>query len=240
MTTAPRDARWNRLSLTIMAAGITALLAAGLLFALAFMGIVGDENGNSTIDTGVAFHLEPTVAPTPTSLPPPSEAPIARIKIPRFEVDAPIQIRGVDGNRVMETPDGPENVAWYDFSARPGFGSNAVFSGHVDYINYGPAVFYNIGNLSPGDTIEVALEDGTVYTYSVFEQYQVTADPTEEELRKIVSATPNEVVTLITCGGTFNSSTAEYDHRTIVRASRVFATDAPTAAGAVPTSAPVQ
>lgn len=239
MTTAPRDARWNRLSLTIMAAGITALLAAGLLFALAFMGIVGDKNGNSVPGTGTSFIIAETPVPTPTSLPPPSEAPIARIKIPKFEVDAPIQIRGVDANRVMETPDGPENVAWYDFTARPGFGSNAVFSGHVDYINYGAAVFYNIGNLAHGDTIEVALEDGTVYTYSVFEQYQVSAEPTDEELRKIVGGTPNEVVTLITCGGTFNSSTHQYDRRTIVRASRVFADGAPTAAGA-PESAPVQ
>lgn len=239
MTTAPRDTRWNRLSLTIMAAGITALLAAGLLFVLAFMGIVGDEDGNSVPATITTFTIPETPVPTPTSLPPPSEAPIARIRIPRFEVDAPIQVRGVDANRVMETPDGPENVAWYDFTARPGFGSNAVFSGHVDYINYGAAVFYNIGNLSAGDTVEVALEDGTVYTYSVFELYQVGAEPTDEELRKIVSATPNEVVTLITCGGNFNPDTHQYDKRTIVRANRVFASSAPTAAGA-PESAPVQ
>jgi LPXTG-site transpeptidase (sortase) family protein len=231
MTTATRDSRWNRLSLTIMAAGITALLGAGLLFILAYTGVF-DGDPEPPPAPSVINRITPTPVPTPTSLPPPSEAAIARIRIPRFEVDAPIVIRGVDANRVMETPDGPVDVAWYDFTARPGFGSNAVFSGHVDYYNYGPAVFWNIGNLVQGDIVEVALEDGTVYKYSVSESYSVGAEPTEPELRKIVDATQSEVVTLITCGGNFNSAIGEYDSRTIVRANRIFEDETiPSAAG---------
>src|SRR3990172_427246 len=169
-----------------------------------------------------------TQQPTPTALAPPSEAPIARLAIPRFEVDAPVVVRGVDANGIMETPDGPEDVAWYDFTAKPGFGSNAVFSGHVDYINYGPAVFWNLKDLNPGDGIEVRLEDGTVYRYSVEQREQVYAD--EADVGKIVGPTPTEIITLITCGGTFDTSTGQYDQRVIVRAQRIYESTAPTQA----------
>jgi hypothetical protein len=47
----------------------------------------------------------------------------------------------------MPSPDNAWDVAWYDFSARPGAGSNAVFSGHVDYHDVGPAVFWNLRDL---------------------------------------------------------------------------------------------
>ena len=228
MTGSPRavDQRWNRLSITILAAGVTALLAAGILFVLAFTGVVG-KDGNSTPDTVTAFVVPATPQPTPTNAPPPSEAPIASIVIEKFDVNAPVVVRGVDANRIMETPDGPQEVAWYDFTAKPGFGSNAVFSGHVDYINYGPAVFWNLSNLAAGDAIKVQLTDGTLYTYNVTELYSVTSTPSEDELRTIVGPTDTEIVTLITCGGNFDG--VEYDSRTIVRAERVYDTVPPSA-----------
>src|SRR3972149_3258841 len=142
-----RNARLNRLSLS-------ALLG---------------NNGYSGPGTTTAFgEIDEALTPQPTAtpdLPPPSDAPIARIAIPRFEVDAPVVVRSVDASGVMQTPDGPEDVAWYDFSAKPGYGSNAVFLGHVDYINYGPAVFWNLKDLVASDIVEVRLEGGTDYQY---------------------------------------------------------------------------
>jgi LPXTG-site transpeptidase (sortase) family protein len=135
--------------------------------------------------------------------------------IPDLEVDAPIQTKGIDGNNVMEAPDGPENVAWYDFTQHPGFGGNAVFSGHVDYINYGPAVFANVYQLEPDDVIDVSLQDGTRYRYRVFSKEQVTAD---SDVSGIVAPSDEEIVTLITCIGSFDSSTGQYSHRLIVKA----------------------
>ena len=132
-----------------------------------------------------------------------------------------MQVKGVDANNVMISPDGPENVAWYDFSGKPGFGSNAVFSGHVDYIDYGPAVFWNLKDLVEGDTIEVHLTEGTVYTYAVESRWAVSAEPTQDELRTIVGPTTNDVVTLITCGGDWLPSEQQYSERTVVRARRV-------------------
>jgi LPXTG-site transpeptidase (sortase) family protein len=121
----------------------------------------------------------------------------------------------------MQSPDGPTNVAWYSFSGKPGHGSNAVFSGHVDYIHYGAAVFWHLKDLVAGDQIQVDLDDGSVYTYAVVSINSISADPTEDELRDIVGASKTDIITLITCGGTFSQETHQYDHRTIVRAKRV-------------------
>ncbi|MCH7579379.1 MAG: class F sortase [Chloroflexi bacterium] len=231
---------WNRLSLAAMGAGITALAAAGVLFLLSITGIVGEDVYEGPPP---AFDIEPTPRvlvererPTATaSPPPPNESPIASLSIPRFAVEAAIVVLGVDDDGVMETPDGPLNVAWYDFSARPGFapdaeGGNAVFSGHVDYYNYGPAVFWHLKDLERDDVIEVRLADGTVYKYGVSERRTVNAGTAP--IQEIVGDTLEEVITLITCGGTFRQDVGEYDQRVIVRATRI--PDAPAEAQPAP------
>lgn len=222
----PGQKRWNRLSLAIMGAGVTALIAAIVLFVLTLTGSVGDQgysgpNTATALGLGIEAVFSQTPPPTETAAPlptaTPSEAPIARLAIPRFGVDAPVVVRGMDANGVMLTPDGPTDVAWYDFTARPGFGSNAVFSGHVDYINYGAAVFANLNALEIGDIVEIRLNDSTVYRYSVITREQVFA--ATADVASIVGATPREIITLITCGGTFDG--AQYDQRVIVQAERI-------------------
>lgn len=226
--------RWNRLSLIIMSAGLASLVAAAVLFVLTLTGSIGDK-GYSGPDTASAFRT-PILQFLPTPTAPPSEAAIAEIAIPRFEVVAPVVVRSVDAQGVMQTPDGPQDVAWYEFTARPGFGSNAVFSGHVDYINYGPAVFWNLKDLSPDDVIEVRLEDGTVYRYAVKEREQVAADTAD--VGRIIGPSDAEIITLITCGGSFSSASGQYDQRVIVRAQRIYEAAPAPSADADPASSP--
>jgi LPXTG-site transpeptidase (sortase) family protein len=130
-----------------------------------------------------------------------------------------VVVKGVDAAGVMQSPDNAFDTAWYDFSAKPGYGGNAVFSGHVDYINVGKAVFWELKDLNPGDEIQIRLEDGTVYRYAVNfkQQYDAATAPVEE----IVGPTPRETVTLITCSGTFSNVSHQYDKRLIVRAERI-------------------
>lgn len=207
----------------LLAVGATALAGAGVLMVLTLTGVI-DTSTYAGPGDSTPFGPTPNLTPegTPTApLPTPSSAPITGLVIPKYGIDAPIQVKGVDADNVMVSPDGPTNVAWYDFSGKPGHGSNAVFSGHVDYIDYGPAVFSHLKDLVPGDTIDVHLEDGTVYTYAVESLWFVSAEPTQEELRGIVGPSTTDVITLITCGGTFDPNTGQYDHRTVVRAKRV-------------------
>ena len=189
---------------------------AGLLILVAvavFIGLrAGSEKGGSDSFVVATASPVPAVA-TPIGAPP------LRIVIPRIGVDAPITTKGIGANGGMEPPDGPEDVAWYGFTARPGSGSNAVFSAHVDYHGYGPAVFADLKRLEKGDLVEVRTADGAVYRYEVTLSLSYPAEtaPVEE----IVGPTSREVITLITCTGSFDQAARQYSHRLVVRAERV-------------------
>lgn len=216
----------NRLSIALITIGTVMMLMAIALIAGFVPAFLDDRDGNSDLETIAAFGepiKTPTPGPTPTPVvnawPPPSEQPIARLVIPVANIDAPVVTKGVDAAGVMQSPDNAYDTAWYDFSAKPGWGGNAVFSGHVDYIRVGKAVFWNIKDLTQGDVIEIHLADGTTYKYAVTyrEQFDAATAPVDQ----IVGPTPAESVTLITCSGSFDAATSQYDKRLIVRAERI-------------------
>jgi LPXTG-site transpeptidase (sortase) family protein len=163
----------------------------------------------------------PAATPKPTATPAPSliATPPVRLLIPAIGVDAPITVKGLRPDAVMDVPDGPEDVAWYNFTARPGMGGNAVISGHLDYRNYGAAVFWRLKELREGDIVEVRLADGSVLRYQV--SLRLSYDARLAPVPEIVGPTSREVVTLITCGGTFDSGSRSYSQRLVVRAERI-------------------
>lgn len=141
-----------------------------------------------------------------------------RLRIPSIGVDAPFTVKVVGGDGQMPNPDGPEDVAWYDFSTWnglggiPGGGGNVILAGHVDYINYGPAVFWRIRELEVGDRIQIVLDDGTVAEYAV--EFNKVVPATASNWSEIVAATTDESVTLITCIGQFTAG--RYTDRQVV------------------------
>jgi LPXTG-site transpeptidase (sortase) family protein len=171
------------------------------------------------------------------------DATVGRVRIPVLGIDAPLGERPVDGEE-LPRPTGPGDVVWYDLSGWsglggvPGGGTNAVFSGHVDYfgtvpwadVTYrGPGVFKDLGLLSPGDVIEIEV-CGETYEYAVVWLDQVSA--AEGDWGTILSSeVPAESVTLVTCGGAFDADTRTYEDRVVVRAERVTASVAATPGG---------
>ena len=215
----------NRISLALMIAGVGMMAGAIVLMLIAFGVILGGDGGNSSLETIAGFGdpiRTPTPGPTPTpadQFPPGSNAPIAKLIIGNAKIDAPVVVKGVDEQGVMQSPDNAYDTVWYNFSAHPGFPGNAVFAGHVDYIHVGKAVFWNLKDLAAGDLVQVQLADGTVYKYAVDSLWQY--DSATAPVDQIVGPTPDQSVTLITCSGTFNSATHQYDKRLVVRAKRI-------------------
>ena len=150
-----------------------------------------------------------------------------RIGIPSIGVDASIVVMGLDAENYPEVPNAGDEVAWYTFSATPGRGSNAVFSGHVDWFYWGnPAegVFYHLRELEIGDQITLDLEDGSQLRYRVTGNVATAYD--DPNVVDVMDPTSKDVLTLITCGGTWqkdysNPIGGNYSHRVIVRAERV-------------------
>jgi len=150
-----------------------------------------------------------------------------RINIPLIGVDAPIVDMGLDSRNYPQVPNSGSDVAWYTFSAPPGSGSNAVFSGHVDWYYWGQpgeGVFFHLRELKIGDQISLELEDGSQLGYMVTGNVAVAYD--DPNIVKVMDPTSSDAITLITCGGTWlrdysNPRGGNYSHRVIVRAERV-------------------
>jgi sortase (surface protein transpeptidase) len=162
-------------------------------------------------------------APEPEPEPVEGVAPIA-LQVDSVGVDAPIELGAVvDG--AMQDPSGPWVVSWYEPLGKVGEGGNVVMAGHVDYWNVGPAVFWDIRELPAGEIIRVVGEDGKNYEYAVqwIERYDAAGLTPEVIQNDIVGDTGEETLTLITCGGTFDPATGEYNERWVVRANLISA-----------------
>jgi LPXTG-site transpeptidase (sortase) family protein len=141
--------------------------------------------------------------------------------ISKLGVDAPVDTYGLDANAVPEVPtgdDAAEIVAWYNFSAQPGVGSNAVFAGHVTW--NGPGVFFKLTTMVPGDEVKLVGQDGEELLYRVTDVFSV--DPNDPESLSVMASTPEDVITIITCDGAYTDTNdpvfgGEYSARLVVR-----------------------
>ena len=112
----------------------------------------------------------------------------------------------------------PSEAAWYKYSATPGQIGPSIIEGHVDTYE-GPSVFFRLGALVPGDTVDVTLADGTVATFRVT---GVRSYPKADWPWQVIFGSTNyAALRLITCGGTFDYTTGHYLSNTVVFASLV-------------------
>lgn len=193
---------------------VTAMLA--LLISVSAAAADSVTNPSQFGDYPTTGGVRPGVFGSPPSLT--AEALPTAIQIDSISVNAQIEtIKIVNG--VMQNPTGPWVVSWYRETSKLGQIGNTVLAGHLDYWDVGPAVFANMSKLKESDRIAVTGNDGHVYRYQVdwVRLYNVADAP----VQMIVGPTATESLTLITCGGPFDSQTGVYLQRTIVRAHRV-------------------
>ncbi|WP_431935345.1 class F sortase [Micromonospora sp. RP3T] len=144
----------------------------------------------------------------------PRAAPL-RVVIPRIGVDAEIVAVATDDDGALEVPplEHPEVAGWYRPGPAPGQAGNAVLVGHVDSTR-GPAVFFDLGRLRPGDTVRVVRADGRTAAFTVdgVGAYPKARFPTE----RVYGGGAAARLRLITCGGRFDPRTGSYPDNIVV------------------------
>jgi hypothetical protein len=148
--------------------------------------------------------------------------------IPAIGVSSELLHLGLNADGTIQVPSlvtSANEAAWYEYSATPGQIGASVIEGHVDSYQ-GPAVFYRLGALRPGDIIDVTLADGVTAIFRVtgVREYPKSNFPA----KAIYGATDFAALRLITCGGVFDYTTGHYLSSTVVFAS--LASSRPTSA----------
>jgi hypothetical protein len=143
------------------------------------------------------------------------------VDIPAIGVTSKLLHLGVNSDGSMQVPSlvtSASEAAWYKYSATPGQIGASVLEGHVDSYR-GPAVFYRLGALRPGDTVDVRLADGMTAIFRVtgVRQYPKSSFPA----KTIYGQTDYAALRLITCGGAFDYATGHYLGSIIVFASLI-------------------
>lgn len=192
--------------------------------------------------------LSPAPAPTPAALPPvlvegtdapevpapgqrervrTARAPAnvaarepAALSIPAVGVVTPLVRLELNSDSSLEVPTDFSVAGWYTLGPAPGEAGPAIIAGHVDSRS-GPAVFYRLGELRPGDRLQVLRGDNAVVTFAVqsVERFPKDAFPTD----RVYAPSPYADLRLITCGGTFNRATGHYRDNVVVFATAVAA-----------------
>jgi hypothetical protein len=141
------------------------------------------------------------------------------VDIPAIGVRSQLLHLGLNPNGSIQVPSlttSAGEAAWYKYSATPGQIGTSVIEGHVDSYQ-GPAVFFRLGALQPGDHVDVTLADGVtaIFRISGVRRYLKVDFPA----KTIYGAADYAALRLITCGGVFDYTTRHYLGSTVVFAS---------------------
>jgi sortase (surface protein transpeptidase) len=125
----------------------------------------------------------------------------------------PIGLR-TDGSLAVPELSGDAPAGWYNGSPTPGETGSSVIVGHVDSARDGPAVFYPLRLVEPGDRIVVTRADGSTAAFAVTRValYPKDAFPT----REVYGPADRPTLTVITCGGVFDRTHGTYRSNLIV------------------------
>jgi LPXTG-site transpeptidase (sortase) family protein len=167
---------------------------------------VRDSTTPSTTTSGVA---------TPTAATPTAGVSPLRLRIPAIGVDTRLERLGVSRSGRLQPPVNPMLAGWFPGSSVPGQLGPAVIAGHRDSL-VGPAVFWRLTDLRPGDTVTVTRSDGVTARFRVAQVQRVprAAFPTEQ----VYGASPDRELRLITCGGLYDHVHGRYLDNVLVLA----------------------
>ncbi len=208
----------------ILLVGVSALVGATLFGG--GDGASGGPSGEEPIAAERPATTNPAIYEAPTIPTPETIAPIqipepaadlapTEVRIPKIEVDAPVDALGVDAQNALQVPTDPARVGWWSGGAKPGDDDPSVLVGHLDS-STGPAVFFQLERLVPGDVIEVDRADGSTARFMIerLESHPKTQFPTTA----VYGSTEGSTLRLVTCFGAFDDVARSYENNLVVYA----------------------
>jgi LPXTG-site transpeptidase (sortase) family protein len=178
--------------------------------------VAGVATGPPGASWGPVSNQSPVAAPTTRAAA--GTRPLG-VRVPAIGVDAtslvPLAILPATGE--LAAPADFDQTGWYAAGPVPGEPGPAVIAAHVDS-KAGPAVFFRLKELKPGDKVYVPRSDRVTVTFTVtgVERYPKNAFPTQ----KVHGPTPDRALRLITCGGSFDYAKRSYRDNIVVYAVR--------------------
>jgi hypothetical protein len=181
-----------------LAAAVVTLLAAAL------------ATGSTPPAADAEWVAAAAVVAPPDALP----APPTRVRIPAIGVNSALEPLRLDAHGALTPPTDYATAGWYADGTAPGDVGPAVIAGHVDS-RTGPAVFFRLRDLRPGDRVEVA-RGGRWLGFQVVAtgRYPKNRFPAAQ----VYGPTPDAQLRLITCGGDFDRGRGSYVDNVVVYA----------------------
>lgn len=129
---------------------------------------------------------------------------------------------GINSKGQMQTPYSIFDAGWFTGSSLPGEGGTSIIDGH----NGGPGVngiFKNLNKLEAGDMIRIEMGDGTVYTYRVYDNFEVKLSEANKKMQLLATSpvSGEESISIISCIGEWSLKQQTYLSRQFLRATRV-------------------
>jgi Sortase domain len=138
--------------------------------------------------------------------------PPTRVRVARIGVDSPLVVLELDRAGKLQAPKEYGRAGWYGGGTVPGEVGPAVLAGHVDSKS-GPAVFYRLHELRPGDTVQVWRgADMVTFRVTAVTRHPKDRFPTAE----VYGPTPAAELRLVTCGGQFDRRRGHYRDNVVV------------------------
>jgi len=129
------------------------------------------------------------------------------VTVPAIGVQSRLVPLRLDRAGALQPPQEYGRAGWYAGGPTPGDPGPAVIAGHVDS-RAGPAIFFRLRELRPGDSVVVTRSDGRTARFRVVgvDRYPKNRFPTQ----RVYGPTPDRALRLITCGGSFDYARRSY------------------------------
>jgi Sortase domain len=140
-------------------------------------------------------------------------SPPVRLTIPAIGLATPLVRLGLEPDGAMQVPDDFGRAGWFAGGPAPGQVGPSVIAGHVDS-RTGPAVFYRLRDLRPGNALLVDRADGTRLRFVVerASSFPKSGFPTAA----VFGPVPSAALRLVTCAGDFDQARGSYRDNLVV------------------------